>query len=85
MLTAQLAFTFSKSTMESSEQCVKSVQALKSFGSKLTTKTPEHVTDIVLRSLVTFTHCSGVSFIDFEQVNTDWETICHKDREINCV
>ena len=24
---------------------------------------------------LTFTHCSGVSIVDFEQVNSDWENV----------
>ena len=32
-----------------------------------------HIRDVVLVSLwVTFTHCSGVSIVDFEQANAGW-------------
>ena len=43
--------------------------------SKLTIKTPKRRLDIVLVSLLLtdFTHRSGVSIVDFEQVNAGWE------------
>ena len=43
--------------------------------SKLTINTPD-VIDVVMVSLLltlnNFTHCSGVTIVDFEQVNAGW-------------
>ena len=62
------AFACSLSTIETAEQCVK-------YCSKVT-KTPNDVSDVFLclycYCRTDFTYCSGVSIVDFEQLNVDW-------------
>ena len=41
--------------------------------SKLTMKAPERLTD--------FTHCSGVSIVDFEQINSAWVVSHYKSED----
>ena len=62
----QPTFTCSKSTMETLEQYVKSVQTLQE-------RHQNDVNDVVVSLLLTFTHCSGVFIVDFEQVSASWE------------
>ena len=58
LIVAKSAFTCSKSTMEATEQCMKSF-------------------DVLPMSLLyrwrDFTNFSGVSIVDFEQVNAGWQ------------
>ena len=59
MVLTQPAFTCSKSTIETPEQC--------EICSKLMIKTPERLVNFDKIS-----HCSGVPIMDFGQVNTGW-------------
>ena len=48
-------------------------RAMREICSTLTIKTPERLLLILNR----FTYCSGISIVDFEQVNADWNSFKH--------
>ena len=58
-VSTQLAFTRSKSTIETQEQCVKSVRSQRRHCQLLTE----------------FIHCSSVSIVDSERISAGWNTI----------
>ena len=52
--------------------------------SKSTMETPEwRVMCLYCQFRAYFTHCYGVSIVDFEQVNADWVNINHRDHPAN--
>ena len=56
---SQLAFACSKSTIETQEQCVKSVRSQRRHCQLLTE----------------FIHCSSVSIVDSERISAGWNTM----------
>ena len=64
-------------------------RALYEICSKLTIKTPEqrhwHRSGVFILNFEYFTHCSGVSIVDFEQVNVGWIFLVLADWCLECL
>ena len=56
--------------METTEKCVKSVQSKQRHENNINVIVLVSIINIIL---INFTHCSGVSNVDFDQVRGGWE------------